>query len=355
MKPETGNRKPERALPKFRFQVSRFSFFHGCCILWTGGYYCRPNFMKPTAFFLSVMCAVLTALGQGSATAQTPGDAAKAKVEQPPAAAVQPRTAPAAGEDMMRIPSAGAPAPEGGDAEPVYLWKLVKSGGLTMIPEAFEEFYFRVCTLDYAKMQPGMKALAEAMMATDLVEIKGPGTDLRFSIKGISAIPCGGEHNIPDGEVFTAPVKTSVQGVISYNAPTVYQGTAFDNVRLEFKDGKIVKATANNTEKLNAIFDSDPGARYVGEFAIGFNPLILQPMRDILFDEKIAGSFHFTPGQCYDEAGNGNQSQVHWDLVCIQRPDYGGGEIRFDGQLIRKDGLFVPKPLQALNPERLLR
>ncbi len=224
-----------------------------------------------------------------------------------------------------------------------------------MSTEAFEDFYFRVCTLDYAKMQPGMKALAEAMEATDLVEIKGPGTDLRFSIKGIRAIPCGGEHNIPDGEVFTAPVKHSVQGVISYNAPTVYQGTAFDNVRLEFKDGKIVKATANNTEKLNAILDSDAGARYVGEFAIGFNPHVMQPMRDILFDEKISGSFHFTPGQCYEQTENGNRSQVHWDLVCIQRADWGGGEIWFDGKLIRKDGLFVPKALQALNPDQLLK
>lgn len=222
-----------------------------------------------------------------------------------------------------------------------------------MSTEAFEDFYFRVCTLDYAKMQPGMKALSEAMMATDLVEIKGPGTDLRFSIKGIAAIPCGGTHNIPDGEVFTAPVRNSVQGVISYNAPTVYQGTAFDNVRLEFKDGKIVKATANNTEKLNAIFDSDPGARYIGEFAIGFNPHVLHPMRDILFDEKINGSFHFTPGQCYEQTENGNRSQVHWDLVNIQREDYGGGTIHFDGKLIRENGRFVPKALQALNPERL--
>ena len=223
-----------------------------------------------------------------------------------------------------------------------------------MSTEAFEDFYFRVCTLDYAKLQPGMKALAETMMATDQVHIKGNGTDLRFSINGIKAIPCGGTHNIPDGEVFTAPVKNSVNGVVQYNAPTIYQGTGFDNIRLEFKNGKVVNATANNTERLNAILDSDPGARFIGEFAIGFNPHILHPMRDILFDEKIAGSFHFTPGQCYEETQNGNKSQVHWDMVCIQRPDYGGGEIWFDGQLIRKDGQFVPKALQALNPERLL-
>jgi aminopeptidase len=228
---------------------------------------------------------------------------------------------------------------------------MAQSAGMST--EAFEDFYFRVCTLDYAKMQPGMKALAETMMATDCVEIKGPGTDLRFSIKGMKALPCGGTHNIPDGEVFTAPVRNSVQGVVTYNAPTIYQGTGFDNVRLEFKDGKIVNATANNTRKLNQILDSDAGARYIGEFAIGFNPHILQPMRDILFDEKINGSFHFTPGQCYEETENGNRSQVHWDMVNIQREDYGGGTIHFDGRLIRENGRFVPKPLQALNPERL--
>ena len=227
-----------------------------------------------------------------------------------------------------------------------------------MSTEAFEDFYFRVCTLDYAKLVPGMAALAKAMTATDKVHIKGPGTDLHFSIKGIAAIPCGGEHNIPDGEVFTAPVRESVQGFVTYNAPTIYQGTAFDGIRLEFKNGKIVGATTSGEEKtkrLNEILDSDEGARYVGEFAIGFNPHVLTAMRDILFDEKIAGSFHFTPGQCYEVTENGNRSQVHWDMVCIQRPEFGGGEIYFDGKLIRKDGLFVPKGLQGLNPDRLLK
>ena len=224
-----------------------------------------------------------------------------------------------------------------------------------MSTEAFEDFYFRVCTLDYAKLIPGMAALSELMMKTDKVHITGPGTDLHFSIKGIRAIPCGGQHNIPDGECFTAPVKNSVQGHVQYNAPTIYQGSAFDNIRLEFKDGKVSKATCSGDEKkLNDILTSDAGASYIGEFAIGFNPHVLHPMRDILFDEKIAGSFHFTPGQCYEETDNGNRSQVHWDMVCIQRPDYGGGEIRFDGKVIRKDGIFLPKALQALNPDRLL-
>jgi aminopeptidase len=218
-----------------------------------------------------------------------------------------------------------------------------------MSTEAFEDFYFDVCTLDYRKLQPGMKALKALMDKTDRVEIKGPGIDLRFSIKGIGAITCGGDRNIPDGEVFSCPVKNSVEGYIAFNAPTIYQGIAFDNVRLEFREGKIVEATANETEKLNKILDSDPGARYIGEFSLAFNPYILQPMRDILFDEKIAGSFHFTPGQAYEDADNGNRSQVHWDMVDIQRPDYGGGEIYFDGKLIRRDGDFLPKELRSLN------
>ncbi|MGF1483702.1 MAG: aminopeptidase [Opitutales bacterium] len=224
-----------------------------------------------------------------------------------------------------------------------------------MSTEAFADFYFNVCTMDYARMKPGMSALKKLMDRTERVRIVGPDTDLSFSIKGLQAIACGGVHNIPDGEVFTAPVRESVEGVLSYNAPTVYQGTSFDNIRLVFEKGKIVKAESNNTRRLNQILDSDDGARYIGEFAIAFNPLILQPMQDILFDEKIAGSFHFTPGQAYEgEADNGNRSKVHWDMVCIQRKDFGGGKIYFDGKLIREDGMFLPKPLQKLNPEYLL-
>jgi aminopeptidase len=221
-----------------------------------------------------------------------------------------------------------------------------------MSTEAFEDFYFDVCTLDYRKLQPGMQALKRLMEKTDRVEIKGPGTDLRFSIKGIPAVICGGDRNIPDGEVFSCPVRDSVQGKVTFNAPSIYQGIGFDGIRLEFKDGKIVDATSNETKKLNKILDSDPGARYIGEFSLGFNPRVLQPMRDILFDEKIAGSFHFTPGQAYDEADNGNRSQVHWDMVSIQRPEYGGGEIYFDGKLIRRDGEFLPKQLRSLNRNR---
>lgn len=229
---------------------------------------------------------------------------------------------------------------------------MAQQAGLST--EAFEDFYFKVCTFDYRRYGPGMAALEDLMNKTDRVHLKGPGTDLTFSIKGIGAESCGGLRNIPDGEVFSCPIKDSVEGVILYNAPTVYLGTAFDNIRLVFKKGKIVEATANNTRRLNEILDTDAGARYIGEFAIGFNPHITEPMRDILFDEKIAGSFHFTPGKAYEHAGNGNESAVHWDMVSIQRPEYGGGEIWFDGKLIRKDGIFLPKALHKLNPEYLL-
>lgn len=226
-----------------------------------------------------------------------------------------------------------------------------------MSTEAFAEYYFKVCTLDYKRMVPGAVALEKLMCKTDRVRIKGPGdTDLSFSIKGIGAKPCIGGCNIPDGEVYSAPVRDSVEGVIHYNTPTVYQGSSFENVRLEFKKGKIVRATcgSGDKKKLNAIFDSDTGARYVGEFALGFNPHVKQAICDILFDEKVAGSLHFTPGCCYDDAYNGNKSQVHWDLVLIQRAEFGGGEIWFDDKLIRKDGLFLPKQLQKLNPKYLL-
>lgn len=223
--------------------------------------------------------------------------------------------------------------------------------------ENFEDFYFRVCTQDYARMLPGQRALKKAFDKAKRVEIKGNGSDLSFSLEGMGGIMCTGEHNIPDGEVFSAPVRDSVEGVLSYNAPTVYRGISFDSVQFTFEKGKIVKATcAGDHKALNAILDSDPGARYIGEFAIGFNPHILHPIRDILFDEKIAGSFHFTPGQAYEKTpgDNGNRSQIHWDIVCIQRPDFGGGEIWFDGKLIRKNGLFVPGALQKLNPDYLL-
>ncbi len=216
--------------------------------------------------------------------------------------------------------------------------------------EQFEDFYFDVCTADYAKMADDLKPLVARMEAADQVRITAPGTDLTFSIKDIPVVPCAGECNIPDGECFTAPVKDSINGTIRFNTKSRYQGIVFDGIEFELRDGRIEKARCQNEpERLNHILDSDAGARYVGEWSFGTNNRILHPMLDTLFDEKIGGSFHFTPGNAYDEADNGNRSMVHWDLVLIQRPDYGGGDIWFDGELLRKDGRFIPEDLTPLN------
>ncbi len=230
---------------------------------------------------------------------------------------------------------------------------MAQSAGMST--SAFEDFYFKVCTLDYGKMKVAVEPLVDLMNATDRVELKGPGTELTFSIKGIGAVPCTGLRNIPDGECFSCPEKESVNGVVQYNTVSLYQGTEFADVRYVVKNGKIVEATAgSNTDKLNEILDTDEGARYFGEWSFGFNPYILHPMKDTLFDEKIAGSFHLTPGNAYEgPGGSGNKSAVHWDKVVIQRPEYGGGEVWFDGKLVRKDGLFVLSELEGLNPDRL--
>ncbi len=218
-----------------------------------------------------------------------------------------------------------------------------------MSTEAFENYYFNVCTVDYKAMAKAMTPLRQRMERTRRVHIKGPGTDLRFSIDGIPAVGCAGERNIPDGEMFTAPVRDSVDGTLFVNTASLYQGIVFENIKLTFKKGKIVEATANHTERLNRFLDTDDGARFIGEFSLAFNPRIREPMLDTLFDEKIAGSFHFTPGQAYTEADNGNRSQIHWDLVTIQRPEYGGGEVWFDNDMVRRDGLFLTEDLKGLN------
>ena len=225
-----------------------------------------------------------------------------------------------------------------------------------MSTEEFENYFYNVCTLDYAYMSKQMDALVKLMNKTDKVRIVGKGTDITFSIKGIGAVKCSGERNIPDGEVYTAPVKNSVNGVITFNVPTIENNIRFDNISLTLKDGKIIKATCDkNQDKLNAILDTDEGARYIGEFSFGINPYITIPMLDILFDEKMCGSIHFTPGSSYEDADNTNRSAIHWDMVLSQLPQYGGGEIYFDGKLIRKNGEFVIDSLKGLNPENLKR
>lgn len=223
-----------------------------------------------------------------------------------------------------------------------------------MSTEEFEDFYFRVCTLDYEKMSKAMDNLVDLMNKTKSVHIVGEGTDLTFSIEGIPAEKYMGTFNIPDGEVATAPVKNSVNGHITYNTETRYNGILFNNIEFEFENGKIINATSNKTKELNEILNTDEGSRYIGEFALGLNPYIENPIGDTLFDEKIKGSFHFTPGDSLEESDNGNRSSIHWDIVNIQTPEYGGGEIWFDDVLIRKDGVFVLEELKSLNPENLI-
>ncbi len=216
--------------------------------------------------------------------------------------------------------------------------------------EEYEDYLFSACCIDWNAESKKQEKLKKLVDRTDRVRIIASDTDLTFSLKGMPGIKCDGRYNIPDGEVFTAPVRDSVEGHITYNCPTIYQGKEFNNIRLEFAKGMIVKATTPGMEDaLNRILDTDEGARRIGEFAIGVNPRITEPMRNILFDEKIFGSIHFTPGQCYDECDNGNRSAVHWDMVRILKGD---GEIWFDNQLIQKDGRFVLKDLLPLNPDK---
>lgn len=229
---------------------------------------------------------------------------------------------------------------------------LAQSAGMSTAQ--FAKFFYNVCTLNYSKMDKAMEPLVNLMQKTNTVHLTAKGTDLTFSIKGIKAIKCSGERNIPDGEVYTAPVKDSVNGTITFNVPTTYNGISFSNISLTFQNGKIITASGDKTEQLNKILDTDEGARYIGEFAIGVNPFITKPMQDILFDEKMAGSIHFTPGCCYEEASNGNKSAIHWDMVLCQSAEHGGGELWFDNVLIRKDGRFIPKELLCLNPENLI-
>src|SRR5688500_6037188 len=223
--------------------------------------------------------------------------------------------------------------------------------------EAFEDFYFDVCAgVDYAAMRRAQKPLVELLTRTERVRITGPGTELTFNKKGIATIECSGERNIPDSEGLACPVEDRINGTMTFNTERLYRGTIFNNNKLTCKDGKITNAAADspsNTKRLNEVLDADEGARYIGEWSLAFNPYITAPMKDILFDEKIAGSFHLTPGQAYEEADNGNRSQVHWDMVMMQDTTRGGGEIYFDDVLVRKDGLFVLKELEGLNPDRL--
>lgn len=235
-------------------------------------------------------------------------------------------------------------------------WVVLRYPTETMAMQAgmstreFEDYYYAVTTdVDYRKMAEAMAEAKKFLDTVDKVRLVGPGTDLSFSVKGLPFIPCAGEANIPDGEIYSAPVRDSVNGRISYNCCSTYHGHCFSDIVFRFENGKIVEAHSDDDQLINEILDVDEGARYVGEFALGCNPQITFPMDNTLFDEKIGGSIHFTPGNAYENCDNGNRSSNHWDLVMIQTPQYGGGEIYMDGTLVRKDGVFIHPALKALN------
>lgn len=213
-----------------------------------------------------------------------------------------------------------------------------------MPTEKFRTFYYNACIFDYEKMQHAMKPLEELLRETNMIRMKGEGTDIEFSVKGQNWIPCFGKRNIPDGELFSSPILDSVNGHITY-APSVYQGNPFEFVKLEVEDGVVVDFDSSNNSALEEILDTDEGARRFGEFSFGLNPVIEKPMYDILFDEKIYGSNHLTLGKDYAIAPNGNSSSIHWDLVCI------GPDVYCDGELIREGRTFVKDELKGLNPE----
>lgn len=220
--------------------------------------------------------------------------------------------------------------------------------------ESYYDYSLAVALIDYDRLLRAEEKLAARLDGCDRIEIRAPGTDIRFSKKGMPSVCCYGRRNVPDGEVYTAPVVDSVEGVITYNVPSIYFGQTFRQVRLEFKNGKVCQATCDgDSALLNRILATDAGASSIGEFSFGVNPMIREPIGNTLFDEKICGSIHFTPGNAYAKADNGNRSAIHWDLIQIQRPEHGGGEVWMDGELVRKDGLFLPEDLLPLNPENL--
>jgi aminopeptidase len=215
-----------------------------------------------------------------------------------------------------------------------------------MPTERFRKFYYDACLFDYDKLEEAMKPLEEILRKTDMIQLKGEGTDISFSVKGQNWIPCFGKRNIPDGELFSSPILDSINGHITY-APSVYQGKPFEFVKLTVKDGVVIDFDSSNNKALEEILDTDEGAKRFGEFSFGLNPVITEPMYDILFDEKITGSNHLTLGNDYEIAPNGNESDIHWDLVCI------GADVYFDGELVRKGREFVNDELKGLNPDQL--
>lgn len=228
-----------------------------------------------------------------------------------------------------------------------------------MTKKAFDQFYLNACLVNYGTMAEAVQPLQKLMEKTEEVRIYSPSqeTDLTLGLVKRPVVPCVGQHNLPDGECYTAPARESLNGVIKFCLSN-YEGHKFQHVKLWFKDGQVVDAQAENkkkTREIENLLSTDDGARYVGEFALNFNPMIFHPTGDILFDEKINGGLHLALGLSPPESDNGNRSGIHWDLVHIQRRDYGGGQLFFNRRLVRENGLFVLKRLRPLNPRGLTK
>lgn len=205
--------------------------------------------------------------------------------------------------------------------------------------EEYEDFLFNATNLDWVKVDREQERIKKVIDKGRTVRILGKDTDLTFSIKGRKGIKCSGSSNMPDGEIFYAPVEDSANGHIYYEFPAIHGGKEVTGIRLGFEKGKVVKATAEkNEEYLFAMLDTDKGARYLGEFGIGTNYGIKRFTRDILFDEKIGGTVHLALGRSYKESGGKNDSAIHWDMIKELRED---GALYLDGKRIQENGKFL--------------
>lgn len=205
--------------------------------------------------------------------------------------------------------------------------------------EEYKEFYFKTCLLDWESVKESQEKLKNAIDDGKVMRVVGEKTDITLSMEGRDGIKCCGEHNMPDGEVFYAPVETQVNGHVYFDLPSIFSGKEVKGIYLEFENGKIIKATAEkNQELLHAILSTDEGSKYLGEVGIGTNFQITKPTKEILFDEKIGGSIHMAVGRAYKEGGGQNESAIHWDMIKDLRKK---GEIYIDGKLIQKNGKFL--------------
>ncbi len=210
----------------------------------------------------------------------------------------------------------------------------------------FEDFVYAACLVDqpdpvgqWRQVQARQQRLIDRLAGKREVHLIGPDTDLRVGIIGRPFINCYGDKNMPDGEIFTGPEETRVDGTVRFSYPAVDDGREVEDVRLWFEGGRVVKCSAAKNEAyLTAMLDTDEGARRLGEFAFGANYGIQRFTKNILFDEKIGGTVHMALGDGYRESGSQNRSAIHWDMICDLRQ---GGEVWVDGELFARDGQYV--------------